>query len=106
MRGLNIGRQLDDTILINALQIFGIDGLIEKSRREGLDIARQEIPHVVDYLIVCPLKWGFLSARPLKLYFGIISEGNRPILCVNSYASSLRWRYPASQGFIFSSTNR
>ncbi|RKN84862.1 FAD-dependent oxidoreductase [Paenibacillus ginsengarvi] len=50
MRGLNIGRQLDDTILINALQIFGIDGLSEESRREGLEIARQEIPHVVDYL--------------------------------------------------------
>lgn len=50
MRGLNIGRQLDDTILINALQIFGIDGLSEESRREGLEIAKQEIPHVVDYL--------------------------------------------------------
>ncbi|PYI56977.1 FAD-dependent oxidoreductase [Paenibacillus flagellatus] len=50
MRGLNIGRQLDGTILINALQIFGIDGLSEQSRREGLDIAKQEIPRVVDYL--------------------------------------------------------
>lgn len=50
MRGLNIGRQLDGTILINALQIFGVDGLSEASRQEGMQIAREEIPHVVEYL--------------------------------------------------------
>ncbi|GIP35750.1 FAD-dependent oxidoreductase [Paenibacillus sp. J2TS4] len=50
MRGLNIGRQLDGTILINALHLFEIDGLSEESLQEGLEIARQEIPHVVKYL--------------------------------------------------------
>ncbi len=50
MRGLNIGRQQDGTLLINALQIFGIDGLDPLSRQEGLDIAAKEIPHVVQYL--------------------------------------------------------
>lgn len=50
MRGLNIGRQLDGTILINALQIFGVDGLNPQSREEGLAIAAREIPHVVKYL--------------------------------------------------------
>ncbi|MCQ6561153.1 FAD-dependent oxidoreductase [Paenibacillus mendelii] len=50
MRGLNIGRQRDGTVLINALQLFGIDGLNEASRQEGLAIARREIPHVIEYL--------------------------------------------------------
>ncbi|MBD2865027.1 FAD-dependent oxidoreductase [Paenibacillus oceani] len=50
MRGLNIGRQLDGTILINALQIFGIDGLNPESRKEALEIAREEVPNVVKFL--------------------------------------------------------
>ncbi|WP_409342129.1 FAD-dependent oxidoreductase [Paenibacillus sp. MBLB4367] len=50
MRGLNIGRQLDGTILINALQIFEIDGLKEESRKEAFEIANKEIPNVVAYL--------------------------------------------------------
>ncbi|NOU98505.1 FAD-dependent oxidoreductase [Paenibacillus planticolens] len=50
MRGLNIGRQLDGTILINALQIFGIDGLNPQSVKEGMDIANKELPNVVNYL--------------------------------------------------------
>jgi hypothetical protein len=54
MRGLNIGRQNDDTILINALHIFGIDGLNPASHKEALDIAQEEIPNVVKYLNTFP----------------------------------------------------
>lgn len=50
MRGLNIGRQNDDTILINALQIFNIDGAKEKDREEAFKIGKEEITHVVEYL--------------------------------------------------------
>jgi len=50
MRGLNIGRQNDGTILINALQIFGIDALDPKSRAEAFEIARNELPHVVAHM--------------------------------------------------------
>lgn len=50
MRGLNIGRQNDDTVLINALQIFNIDGDNEKDREEAFKIGKEEIPNVVDYL--------------------------------------------------------
>ncbi|MFD7524266.1 FAD-dependent oxidoreductase [Paenibacillus chitinolyticus] len=50
MRGLNIGRQLDGTVLINALHIFNIDGLNAKSQQEGLEIAAKEIPNVVKFL--------------------------------------------------------
>ncbi|MDF2723792.1 MAG: dependent oxidoreductase [Paenibacillus sp.] len=50
MRGLNIGRQNDDTILINALQIFGIDGLDPKSKAEAFEIGKKELPYVIDYM--------------------------------------------------------
>jgi hypothetical protein len=50
MRGLNIGRQNNDTALINALQIFGIDGVDPKSRAEAFDVGKKEIVHVVDFL--------------------------------------------------------
>ncbi|WP_068774190.1 FAD-dependent oxidoreductase [Paenibacillus sp. FJAT-26967] len=50
MRGLNIGRQDGDMILINALQIFNIDGLDAKSRAEAFEIGKKEIPNVVKHL--------------------------------------------------------
>ncbi len=50
MRGLNIGRQNNDTALINALLIFGIDGADPKSRAEGIEIGRKEVTHVVEHL--------------------------------------------------------
>jgi len=50
MRGLNIGRQNDNTVLINALQIFGIDGTNPQSRAEAFEIGRKEIPLVVEYM--------------------------------------------------------
>ncbi|MGR7947024.1 FAD-dependent oxidoreductase [Paenibacillus sp. M.A.Huq-81] len=50
MRGLNIGRQNDDTILINAMHIFGIDPLDPASLEEALEIGRAEAPRIVDYL--------------------------------------------------------
>ncbi|WP_248927357.1 FAD-dependent oxidoreductase [Paenibacillus hamazuiensis] len=50
MRGLNGGRQNDNTMLVNALQIFGIDPFDSKSRQEAFQIAKDELPHVLDYL--------------------------------------------------------
>lgn len=50
MRGLNIGRQNNETALVNALQIFDIDGIDPKSRQIAFDIGKKEIVHVVDYM--------------------------------------------------------
>jgi hypothetical protein len=50
MRGLNIGRQNNDTALINALQIFGIDGVDPKSRQDAFEIGKKELPHVIDFI--------------------------------------------------------
>ncbi|WP_159881197.1 FAD-dependent oxidoreductase [Paenibacillus puerhi] len=50
MRGLNIGRQNDNTMLINALQVFGIDGTDPKSKAEAFELAKNELPHIVEYM--------------------------------------------------------
>lgn len=50
LRGLNIGRQNDGTILINAMHIYDVDPLDPASVREGLEIGRKEAPLIVDYL--------------------------------------------------------
>jgi ribulose 1,5-bisphosphate synthetase/thiazole synthase len=50
MRGLNIGRQNNHSILINAIQIFGIDPLDPKSRQEAFEIGKKELPSIVAYM--------------------------------------------------------
>jgi len=50
MRGLNGGRQNDNTMLVNALQIFNVDPFDPKSREEAIQIAKDELPHVLAYL--------------------------------------------------------
>ncbi|MFD0674776.1 FAD-dependent oxidoreductase [Cohnella sp. GCM10027633] len=50
MRGLNIGRQDDNTILINSMQIYDVDPLDPASVQEGLAIGAKEAPLIVDYL--------------------------------------------------------
>ncbi len=50
MRGLNIGRQNDETILINAMHIYDVDPLDPASVQEALEIGRAEAPRIVDYL--------------------------------------------------------
>jgi hypothetical protein len=49
-RGLNIGRSVGDTAFINAVQIFGIDPFDPASIEEAYEIARIEIPLMLDYL--------------------------------------------------------
>lgn len=50
IRSLNIGRQDDNTILLNTMQIFGIDPLDPASLAEGIKIGTKEAPLIVDYL--------------------------------------------------------
>ncbi|MBP1995711.1 FAD-dependent oxidoreductase [Paenibacillus eucommiae] len=50
MRGLNIGRQNNDTALINALQIFDVDGVDPQSRADAFEVGKKEVVHVVDFL--------------------------------------------------------
>ena len=50
LRGPNMGRQADGTILINALQIFNIDGLNEVSIENAKKMGEEEIENAFKYL--------------------------------------------------------
>lgn len=50
MRGLNIGRQADGSVLINALQIFGVDPLDPISCQDGIERGKAEAEHVLAWL--------------------------------------------------------
>lgn len=50
LRGLNIGRQNDGTILINAMHIYNVDPLDPASVEEALEIGRAEAPRIVEFL--------------------------------------------------------
>jgi hypothetical protein len=50
MRGLNIGRQNDNSILINSLQIFHIDGVDPAQRQQAIELGKAELPKIVAYM--------------------------------------------------------
>lgn len=50
LRGPNFGLQEDGTILINALQIFDVDGLNEESKLKAIEQGREEAKNVVEHL--------------------------------------------------------
>lgn len=50
MRGLNIGRQNDDSVLVNAMHLFGIDPLDPKSVEEGYKLGKDEAPRIAEFL--------------------------------------------------------
>lgn len=50
LRGLNLGRQDDGSVLVNALLIYGIDPFNSESLKEGKARAEREAPRIIDYL--------------------------------------------------------
>ncbi|MDO3411262.1 FAD-dependent oxidoreductase [Saccharibacillus sp. CPCC 101409] len=68
MRGLNIGRQNDGTILINSMQLFGVDPLDPESIQKGIEVGTAEAPRIVEYL-----KQRFPEMATLE-YDGVASE--------------------------------
>ncbi|MGJ7045337.1 FAD-dependent oxidoreductase [Thermoanaerobacterium thermosulfurigenes] len=49
LRGLNLGRQDDGTVLVNALLIYGVDGLNQSSIEKGIELAKKELPRIVQF---------------------------------------------------------
>ena len=49
IRGLNIGRQKDGTVLVNALHVYNIDPLDKQQVAEAHRLAEQEIPGIIEY---------------------------------------------------------
>lgn len=50
VRGLNIGRQKDGTVLINALHIYDVDSVNANSRSEARLLAEKELPRLTQYI--------------------------------------------------------
>src|SRR5690554_5123536 len=50
LRGLNMGRQADGRLLVNALLIHGIDPFDPSSVRDGWERAEREAPRIIEYL--------------------------------------------------------
>lgn len=54
LRGLNLVRTQpegqDEQFYINALQIFGVDGLDEQAKKQALEIGNREAEHITEYL--------------------------------------------------------
>ncbi|MCX7571010.1 FAD-dependent oxidoreductase [Tumebacillus sp. DT12] len=71
LRGLNIGRNSDGTIYINALQILGVDGLDAAQKREAYEIAKQETGHVLTFLrkeVPVAFEHAEIASYPQQLY--------------------------------------
>jgi len=49
-RGPNLARQKNGGVLINALLIFGVDGLDPASKAEGIARGQKEIPHILEFM--------------------------------------------------------
>ncbi|RED55350.1 FAD-dependent oxidoreductase [Cohnella lupini] len=50
IRSLNMGRQDGDTLLINSMQIYGVNPLDPASVKDGLRLGETEAPLIVDFL--------------------------------------------------------
>lgn len=54
LRGLNLGRQADGSVLVNALLVYGVDPFDPASRAAGRARAEREAPRIVAYLRALP----------------------------------------------------
>ena len=50
MRGLNLSRQNNGSIIINGLLVYGVDPINPLSINQSHTIAKQELPHIIHYL--------------------------------------------------------
>jgi hypothetical protein len=50
MRGLNIGRQNDHTLLSNSLLLYDVDTFDVKSRNAAIELGKKELPNIVEFL--------------------------------------------------------
>lgn len=50
LRGLNIAREKDGSLVINAFQIFDVDATSNQSKKDAYEKAKKELPHIIKYL--------------------------------------------------------
>jgi hypothetical protein len=54
MRGLNLGRQRDGTVLVNGMHIFQVNPLSQDSKIKAITRAKQELSYLIPYLKQLP----------------------------------------------------
>lgn len=50
LRGPNLARQRNGHVLVNALLIFGVDGLDPQSKALGIERGKRELPHIIKFM--------------------------------------------------------
>ncbi|MGB9977094.1 FAD-dependent oxidoreductase [Thermovenabulum sp.] len=50
IRGLNIGKQKDGTVVINALQIFNVNPLVKEEKKAAIEKAKRELPAIIEFM--------------------------------------------------------
>jgi hypothetical protein len=69
MRGLNLGRQRDGTVLVNGMHIFQVDPLNKKSKLIAIERAQRELPYLIAYLKKLPgFEKAYLAGVAEELY--------------------------------------
>lgn len=69
LRGLNLGRQDDGSVLVNALLIYGLEPPSAASLSAGVARAKRELPRIVEYLRALPgLERATLDGAAEQLY--------------------------------------
>ena len=76
MRGLNLSRQNDGSIIINGLLVYGVDPTNPESVKQAYTRAKQELPYIINYLNkkITGFEQAVLDQVASKLY---IREGIR-----------------------------
>ena len=69
LRGLNIAR-IGEDVYINALQIFGVDGLDAGSKAEAIELGKKEIDHIVEFFNKNfeGMEEAYVASYPSELY--------------------------------------
>lgn len=50
LRGPNLARLKNGEVLVNALLIFGVDGIDAESKKQGIERGKEEIPHILEFM--------------------------------------------------------
>ncbi|WP_164931562.1 FAD-dependent oxidoreductase [Longirhabdus pacifica] len=128
LRGLNVARTMDsegtEHFYINALQVFGVDGLDEASKQEGLERGIREIDHIVTYFQenIPGFENAEIASYPTEMYIRetrhILAEYQLPMsdiwrnkdhwdsIAIGGYPVDVQSTSPENQGYVISSPDR
>lgn len=120
LRGLNIAK-IGEDVYINALQIFGVDGLDEGAKQEAIELGKKEIDHIVKFFNENfeGMEEAYVASYPSELYIRetrhILAEYQLPMSDVwtnadhedrigfGAYPVDVQAQTPQDYGYVISS---